>query len=345
MGKDKYARFIFNDVDTFLYVYSLIGDIPPNLIKKYKDILNWEHIGSNPNILWTNDLFEEIKEEAFRFPNNFFADAQLPWTVEFIQKYKSRMNWSYMGINPSLTNNPDIIKVYQKELVEFANFDLIAYYKEQAACNNENNEIIKPTKQNNNFFENKEDYFKTVSDIENAIDVDWEILSQNEFLPWDENFIEQYKDKLNWENLCANSHIHWTDSMLNRFHDRINWESISNQRYVTLPVDFIVKYDNQLIWKNTTLYTNFCNYVLWDELSIETFKHKIDWSSFTLNYVMDWNIDIIIKYINYLDLEYIHNNHKLWDDVFAPLSEEDFDLFLGIIQVIKRKMILVKQQS
>jgi hypothetical protein len=56
----------------------------------------------------------------------------------------------------------------------------------------------------------------------------WKELSRD--IPWTEDLLERYKDKVDWEAVCNNSDIHWSVAMLEKFRKQIDWTASGDHR-------------------------------------------------------------------------------------------------------------------
>ena len=94
----------------------------------------------------------------------------------------------------------------------------------------------------------------------------WKELSRD--IPWTEELLERYKDKLDWEAVCNNSDIHWNVAMLEKFRNLIDWTAFSNTRQVSLLTPEIVG-QFKACWDWTVLSSN-------EELPLETIEAMAD---------------------------------------------------------------------
>ena len=94
----------------------------------------------------------------------------------------------------------------------------------------------------------------------------WKELSRD--IPWTEDLLDRYKDKVDWTAVCNNGDIHWNVAMLEKFRRHIDWTALSNTRQVSLLTPEIVG-QFKTCWDWTVLSGN-------DELPLETIEAMAD---------------------------------------------------------------------
>ena len=115
----------------------------------------------------------------------------------------------------------------------------------------------------------------------------WKELSRD--IPWTEDMLERYKDKVDWEAVCHNSDIHWNVAMLEKFRKQIDWPALSNTRQVSLLTPEIVG-QFKTCWDWTVLSGN-------EELPLET-------------------IEVMADYINWKELVNRYDRHNVFGSAF-----------------------------
>ncbi len=114
-------------------------------LRKYSDKLEWEWISTNPNILWSEpmynefenkiilealkdndsfpwteefidkhimDFFYEMDEEFGVMKSDFGSNEGLPWSESFIDKYIEHWDWNQLSTNRGIPFTIDLIQKY-----------------------------------------------------------------------------------------------------------------------------------------------------------------------------------------------------------------------------------------
>jgi hypothetical protein len=64
--------------------------------------------------------------------------------------------------------------------------------------------------------------------------LDWEELSSNTALLWNEAFIERFSDQWDWNKLSENEELPWSEGFIFQFADYLNWWTISSSSHAAL---------------------------------------------------------------------------------------------------------------
>ena len=111
----------------------------------------------------------------------------------------------------------------------------------------------------------------------------WEKLSRE--FHWTEETLKKCSWKVDWKEISGNHAMYWTDSMLETFKDNIDWKILSGSRSVSL-----LRAEN-----------------------LEKYKDRWDWKELSDSSVIQWNLELIDRFIEYWDWETLINNYELGD--------------------------------
>ena len=111
----------------------------------------------------------------------------------------------------------------------------------------------------------------------------WNELSSD--FHWTEETLKKAQDKVDWGEVSDNGEIFWTNSMLERFENKIDWKKLSRSRSVSL-----MRVEN-----------------------LEKYKARWDWKELSDNSAIQWNLELIDRFIDYWDWKELINNYQLQD--------------------------------
>ena len=262
--------------DTISRYQQLVEIDSTHFVERYHEKLNWDIISSN----------QELTEE---FMNEHLNDLEGNWdkvskfqklSSGFINKHADKLNWGIMATSQKLN-----------ESIILANIDAI---KEE--------DLIKIIK---NIQEPLSDYFFKTLSMESSVSIKDLIsiipntranrnkINQTKKHTLHEDFVE--KDISDASELTKVMRS-WTlpEKTIEKYQDSINWvEVVKNQN---LSEDFIEKYSDKLDWslvsEHQKLSTSF----------IQKHEDDIDFETLSSNHNIEFNHDLLDKYIEKMDL-------------------------------------------
>lgn len=100
----RYHRF-------FIRITSLRYNWNFEQLERYENVLSWDLISENENIVWSDDII-------FRFWfkcnwDKLSANKAIPFTEKFIEDYRTEINWQKLSENPSLPWSLKLIEKYK----------------------------------------------------------------------------------------------------------------------------------------------------------------------------------------------------------------------------------------
>jgi len=148
----------------------------------------------------------------------------------------------------------------------------------------------------------------------NPDSVDWYSISCQ---PLSENFISEFKDKVNWTYISRYQKL--TENFISEFKDKVNWDYISANQKLT--EDFIREFKDNVYWSYISRYQKLT------EDFIREFKDKVNWiniskyQKLTEDFIREFKLEIPKSSWMYKSTEekreYIENNteYKIQGDM------------------------------
>jgi hypothetical protein len=273
-------------------------------LQKVKEKVNWKFISNNQNILWSLEFVKEYEDKLYfdllDWTNH--EDSERPGlssnpkiSIEIIEKYKNELNWEMLSSNFNFSNL-DIDEVLERESFLWNWNDLyynltLPSWNETFIEKHKNKLDWKVWKKLSRYFNfSNLDYNRILEN--NFFLWDWYYLSNNDTLPWNENFIERYKSKLNWKELCSNSKVNWTESFIKKHNNKLDWINLSFNSRLPWSKSFLIKYEKQININNLSRNEGFS----WSEELIEEYKDTINWDYLSKNTGVQWSSNLIERF-------------------------------------------------
>jgi hypothetical protein len=93
-----------------------------NLLEQFKEKWNWELLSVNNGVGFTESQIEKYKD-LFTWDSgngsnqNIASNANLPWSVEFIEKYKHKWQWWSLSRNPGVNWTEEMISTFEENII------------------------------------------------------------------------------------------------------------------------------------------------------------------------------------------------------------------------------------
>jgi len=207
--------------------------------------------------------------------------------------------------------------------------NLIDKYKTELIWKSRSNSQIDKTLSNNPYLPWGIDFINEFID-----EWDWVDLSCNKGVPWSINLINEFKDKWAWGSLSSNESINWSEDLIDEFIDKWKWHNgadrdfdnkyftgLSNNPALPWSMSFVDKYSEKLDWWNLSGNSS----LPWSEALIEKFSNRWDWETISWNKGIIWSIEMIIKWKDKLSFHAL--SHKTYIDWPLTLLKEFSDQF------------------
>lgn len=163
--------------------------------------------------------------------------------------------------------------------------------------------------------------------------LDWDLISNNENIIWDELVINEFKHQLNWENLSANNSVFKDHRLIEKFEKQIVWKSdnydvggcIANNEGINWNTELIEKYSNKICFNNLAINKS----VEWPEKLIDKYLDDYQIGELLLNENFKLNLHLFEKYYDInkeLDGFWLYQNKSLMSDYsFISKYQEKLD--------------------
>ena len=127
-------------------------------------------------------------------------------------------------------------------------------------------------------------------------------MKMSEEFPWNEEQLERYKNNVNWSLVSANEYVAWSVSLLERFKNLLNWKELSrNDSPHLFKPEIIRAFVDKWDWSELSEQSG------WSLSLIEEFKDHIDWEALVDNRGLDddgiFNEAFLIKYHDYIKFQ------------------------------------------
>jgi hypothetical protein len=93
-----------------------------NLLDQFKEKWNWNILSVNNGVEFTEQQIEKYKDlltwdSGSSSNQNIAANMNLPWSIEFIKKYRSKWQWWTLCRNVGVHLNEEMISKFEKEII------------------------------------------------------------------------------------------------------------------------------------------------------------------------------------------------------------------------------------
>ena len=267
-----------------------------NLIEKYFDRWNWEGLSANSNFPWSEETISKYFD-LFDWEAIIFFNDKFPWSLSIAKKCKRKlfeMDKELLLGNGVLWSQMEIIE----EFADFVDWKQIAgstnlpWHKENLR-ERWKDHLEGLSFECNSAFVSDPQFFEANLDKYMANDAAlFWWLSSSQVLPWSISFIERFKDYWQWSIMSWNISLPWSSEF----------------------VDYYIKYWD---WGNQTR----------TEDGFATGA-----SGIICNEGIPWDIDWILKYEQFINVEAMSYEAMIWEKVFKPhMDEQTIDIIFRMI--------------
>jgi hypothetical protein len=293
-------------------------------ISRYEGKIRWQNALEHPNFAWSRELFLKHRDD-FDFLNilqipvelkesdlELFSPEQLryiclienlPWSEALLEKYKDVFDWEIVSSNPGIPFSKDLYCKY---------FDRWDHNSLQA-----NKRLISDS---------------YIFEFLAFATLDFSAISAYKE-DWTMRFINWYEKELDWDQLSGNKHLPWDQGIIEKFEDRWNWFVMSGNRRVPWTWELIEKHEDEWNWCGddeeylSSFYSMSANSSLpWSRAFVERFGHhmgfgsveKIGENDYNLKagissiHEIDWDIDFLLKYKHQWEIDSLSGNSAIY---------------------------------
>jgi len=112
------------------------------------------------------------------------------------------------------------------------------------------------------------------------------------FYPWHRPLLEAVADRVDWERVSANPGIPFDDALLTAFADRWSWWWLGRNRAVRWDEARLERWADWLHWGAVSARTD----VPWSEALLERYADRWDWGVLSANPALPWSAELITRY-------------------------------------------------
>jgi hypothetical protein len=227
------------------------------LIEKYKnsEFWNWYLFSGNESDFWTEELIEKYQDELDW--GELSANGLLPFSLSFIKKYETKFDWDglfNLPMNHKAWDSIESVEAYKgvvyqsavgrNEDLPWIEADLLDRWRENISWSS--------IATNKTVINSEESFYKYLDKWEKH-DC-FEELSGNILLPWKSDFINEYKDKWDWNKLSVNLGINWDEGLIDEFSEHLPFSrspesniegSLSENPNVQWTIELLLKYEDK----------------------------------------------------------------------------------------------------
>lgn len=324
-------------------VFSVNKSVPwETITPKYESFISWKEVSDNPAFIWKDEYLKKhsdeidwsdvsrsnakfTEENLFQFRKFWdwegLSDNQnIPWSEELLDGFATLLNWSTLSGNPALPFTKQLINKFRDSW----NFRLMS----------SNPKLVSD---------------KFLPLLKSFTSLDYELVS---FYKEDFTivFIEKYADKLDWLELSENEHLPWSEEFFNHFSDRWHFIEMSGNTKIPWSIELIEKYKNEWNWKGEKYGKDGWNLSLssneglpWSFGFIEKYNHKLEWGHLVHNPIEDfyevidgitclrklnWTVEKMAKYASHLHEYFFLNNKNFYTAIENEIGKENiFQLY------------------
>lgn len=262
------------------------------LIDIYKEKLIWSKLES-----WKYKNFNHDYDD-YSTLNSLSSNISLPWSIEFIEKFKHYLDWEELSLNESLPWSLEFIA----EFYDYWNWKSLSFNKKLPWS------------------------IKLIDEYKEKWD--WDYLSSNKGIPWSTTILNKYDDLLNFDKLWGiRKSIVSTETFFVTIFKNKKWLNDEWLQYMDGLIDYYEEYKTQvelddydlhnffdfltedLDWNSEFLFENgiIDNY---GDLDLSLFKIHIgrNWQQLSRNTKLPWSFELIEKYKNNWNWYYLSMN-------------------------------------
>jgi len=345
MLSDKKRLFLLKHPWLVTYCASIEYPLTITQLHEYREILAWYSLASNRRIAWSAEILDAFIEELFPTPEQrarwdipgsfLVSNPSVPWTTELLERYEDHIDWEQVVFFEILSPEQRMQFYHrifefekQKELEEEQNFDengepIVFDLSDTAHLEYQMSLMAK----------HPELCFQQLEEIKED-EVNWEILSSNEFIPWNDEFIARHEDRWSWKNLSRNESLCWSEGLLSRYTDRWDWTKITINKGLPWSADLIDKFESHLHWDipiiteegyickpPSTIGWNMS--IPWTNEMLIAYHHKLYLEVILINGQVPWDFERFEIACEYGDSTKMVFHYALLQEIFPELLEEE----------------------
>jgi len=308
-------EFLLDNYDMFIERLCFSYPFTLDMLRQYKDVLDWTILSHNEQLPWSLDMMLEFESYLDFGAGDTDLETKwinlnqgIPWDSAILAAFEDRWQWRELAANPLIRKNSTLRLRFFHRLAPFISEisedyildDESQCYEESGEDEYDDIELMLL------YIEGLDDCpelcYHTIEEIEAAArELNWERLSENTYLPWSIELIERYKEQWDWAALSANESLPWSSQLIAHFEDQWVWGGLgpANEQG-----DRLVEWG---ITSNEAIH--------WTSEMLERFCDKHDWFHISYASKVDWTIDVLYQFQEHLDYEQVLFSDPIWNMV------------------------------
>lgn len=327
-----------------------------HLIEQYKDIIDWESFSSSARAFSDTSLINKFSNYIeWDSPNRvegatLASNPYVPWTLNLISKYESKLDFEQLSLNESLPWTEEIVDRFKErwsfdELLRNSSLPWsLAFFRKYFDAG-----VFE-----NGRFSMRDGFHKSVEIVDAYADlVYWPSVCSNSSLPWvEKDLLKKWKMQISWQGIAGNNKLlalpGFFDEHVERWLEEAmkNFSSLSYNESAPWSLDLLERFDEFWDWSLLSLNPG----LPWDEGFIERYFNKIQWGEsevfspdsdpdsdydvpfgtriervepgLTGNPGVPWSIEILLRYEENLDFRNMDFNEGMWEKAFQPYLDD-----------------------
>lgn len=257
------------------------------LIDQYCDKWDWRGLSSNNNLPWSEPFLNKYADKWKWWEIVFFND-NFPWSLTIARRFKKQLldlDRNFLLDNGQLFQQPDIIDEFE----EIIDWDRILYssylpWHEQKLQQRWAKHLAHYSFKYNGAFYSDPHYFEAnLTEYIANYKAAFAEFSISRKLPWSLELIQRFESLWNFGYLSINSSLPWNEDLIDRYIDRWDWGTKK------ISITNTIRGHNGLI----------------------------------NNSGIDWNIDLLLKYEQYIDFDALACEKHIWGKVLRFYMNTD----------------------
>ncbi len=176
-------------------------------------------------------------------------------------------------------------------------------------------------------------------------ELDWDILSRNENLPWSIDFIVRHKDSLDWKAISCNKGIRFAQNILNEFSDKLDVIALMENNLIAPDKALIINNKHKIKHGIMLLYHpvnfrldenfqlkypflrdfDFIEAFLGCKTEYDTLEDYIDWNQISRIEQLISNADFLLRYRKSLNWNEVSSNLNITDNRLLKAILKEFE--------------------
>jgi hypothetical protein len=316
---DDQLTYLLNNPDMLFWNMSRDYAFTPEELRQYYKYLKWNFVSNNHRMTWTIDILDEFIDDLdFSKPDQQYSvgflsmNRALPWSIELLERYKDRWDWRILVYNESILQDADILFYCFQKLMETSSHEEAIQMKLRCMAMDCRDDKYYPHELIMDYIYSSDKPEEQLTSWDQLLELeypDWNLISRNTLLPWDENIIELYKDELKFETLSMNKGVPWDINLIRKFKDKVLfglWEPGEGDKQGTTVGGLCMNPE-----------------IKWNSEMLNEFYDDICFMSISKNEGVDWSLDLLREFDFELHHGITYFNKSVFRKAFPLICNHD----------------------